>query len=96
MATSPLVGGFVSRNIALLTYTGRRSARTFTIPVGYRRDGEEVVIAVGMPDAKTWWRNFLGDGSPLTLRLDGTDRAGHAVARRDEKGDVTVTVRLTD
>jgi hypothetical protein len=49
-----------------------------------------------MPEAKTWWRNFLDDGGPLTLHLDGTERGGHAVAKRDEKGHVTVTVRLTD
>jgi F420H(2)-dependent quinone reductase len=94
MATSPRFSGLVSRNIAILTYVGRRSGRTLRIPVGYRRDGDEVIIGVGMPDAKTWWRNFLGDGGPLTLRLDGKDRPGHAVARRDEEGNVTVTVRL--
>jgi hypothetical protein len=47
-----------------------------------------------MPEAKTWWRNFLNTGGPLTLRLDGADRAGHAVAKQDERGRVTVTVRL--
>jgi hypothetical protein len=47
------------------------------------------------PDAKSWWRNFLGEGGPITLlRLDGVDRTGHAVADRDEKGRVTVTVQL--
>jgi hypothetical protein len=47
-----------------------------------------------MPDAKTWWRNFLGAGAPLSMQLKGVDRAGHAVARRDPKGQVTVSVRL--
>jgi hypothetical protein len=94
VANSPLLGRLVNRNIALLTYSGRRSGRTFSIPVAYRLAGEEVVIGVGMPEAKTWWRNFLGDGGPLTLQLDQTDHAGHAVASRDEKGGVTVRVRL--
>jgi hypothetical protein len=53
-----------------------------------------ITIGVQMPDAKNWWRNFLGDGEPLTLELDGADRTGHAVARRDDRGRVTVTVRL--
>jgi hypothetical protein len=78
----------------MLTYTGRRSGRTFSTPVGYRRTGDDVTIGVRMPDAKTWWRNFLGAGGPLSLHLDGTDRPGHAVARRDEKGRVTVSVKL--
>jgi hypothetical protein len=47
-----------------------------------------------MPDAKTWWRNFTGDGGPMTLRLDGTDRHGLAVARRNERGRVSVSVHL--
>jgi hypothetical protein len=96
VARSPRFGKLVNRNIAMLTYTGRRSGRRFSIPVAYRGSGDELIIGVGMPDAKTWWRNFLDTGGPLTLRLDGKERAGHAVAKRDEKGDVSVTVRLTD
>ena len=84
----------MGRGIAILTYTGRRSGRTFTIPIGYRRTADGIVIAVAMPDSKTWWRNFLADGGPLSVRLDGADRAGHAVARRDERGRVTVEVRF--
>jgi hypothetical protein len=48
-----------------------------------------------MPDAKTWWRNFVGDGAPVSLTLDGAERAGHAVAHQDDSGRVTVRVRLT-
>jgi len=90
----PLVGNVVRRNLVVISYVGRRSGKTFTTPVNYRRVGDEVVIHVGLPGAKTWWRNFLGDGAPLTLDLDGTQRTGHAVARRDENGHVTVTVQL--
>ncbi|OBJ09441.1 nitroreductase/quinone reductase family protein [Mycobacterium sp. 1465703.0] len=94
LANSPRFGRLLNRNITMLTYTGRRSGRTFSIPVGYRRSGDDIVISVNMPGAKTWWRNFLDTGGPLTLQLDGTDRAGHGVAKQDEKGRVTVTVRL--
>jgi hypothetical protein len=86
----------VSGNIAMLTYTGRRSGRTVPPPVGYRRRGNEVTISVNMPDAKTWWRNFLGDGAPLTLELDGRKLAGHGVAQRDAEGRVALNVRLQD
>ena len=94
LATSARFGGLISRNVAMLTYTGRRSGRTFAIPVSYRRSGDEVSISVAMPDAKSWWRNYLGDGGPVTLLLDGVARSGHAVAERDDKGNVTVSVRL--
>ena len=57
-----------------------------SLPVGYRRCDDELLIGVAMPDAKTWWRNFLGEGGPVTVTLDGRERAGHAVATRDDGG----------
>jgi hypothetical protein len=91
---SPRWGRLAGRGTVLITYTGRRSGRTFTIPVSCRRAGEELTIGVKFPDAKNWWRNFLGEGGPVSVRLDGVDRSGHATARRDEQRRVTVTVRL--
>ena len=94
LAASPRLGKMLRRNITLMSYTGRRSGRTFSIPVAYRRRGDEIEIVPNMPDAKTWWRNFLGDGAPMSLTLDGIERSGHAVAKRDENGRVTVRVRV--
>lgn len=92
---APVVGSVVRKGMINISYVGRRSGRTIQTPVGYRRSGNEVVINVMSPDNKTWWRNFLGDGGPITLlRLDGADRTGHAVANRDERGRVSVTVTL--
>jgi len=94
LTTSRRWGRFLGGTIAMITYTGRKSGRAISLPVGYQRSGDDIVIAVGMPDAKTWWRNFLGDGAPLTITLDGRDRTGHAVARRDDNGRVAVDLRL--
>jgi F420H(2)-dependent quinone reductase len=94
IATSPRLGARLRRSVTLITYTGRRSGRTISIPVAYRRRGDEIDITPNMPDAKTWWRNFVGDGAPISLTLDGVERAGHAVAHRDDNGRVTVHVRL--
>jgi hypothetical protein len=96
LATSRRFGGLVNRNIAIVSYTGRRSGREFSIPVAYRRTGDMVTINANLPETKTWWRNFLGDGGPVTVQLDGTERSGHALATRDDKGRVVVTVRLAD
>ena len=76
------MGRVVGRYITPITYRGRKSGRTFTLPVGYRRARNTVTIGVELAERKKWWRNFLGDGGPLTIRLDGVDRTGHAVARR--------------
>jgi hypothetical protein len=95
IAASPRFGGALRRSVTVVTYTGRRSGRTFSIPVAFRRrDEANIDIGANLPDAKTWWRNFLGDGAPLSVTLDGVERAGHGVAHRDDKGRVTVSVRL--
>jgi hypothetical protein len=92
---APVVGPLVRRAMINIRYVGRRSGKTIETPVGYRRAGEKIVINVMSPDNKTWWRNFLGDGGPITLlKLDGQDRTGHAVADRDAAGRVSVTVAL--
>ncbi|MET0899470.1 MAG: hypothetical protein ABWY45_16300 [Mycobacterium sp.] len=91
---TPLLGPVLSRYITEISYTGRKSGRSFTLPIGYRRSGDTVTIAVSMPDKKNWWRNFLGAGAPLSIRLDGTDRPAHAVSSRDAKGRVTVVATL--
>jgi F420H(2)-dependent quinone reductase len=94
IANSPRLGARLRRSVTMITYTGRRSGRTFSTPVAYRRRGDEIEIAANLPDAKTWWRNFVGEGGPVLLTLDGAEREGHAVAHRDDKGRVTVHVRL--
>ncbi|GAA4678943.1 hypothetical protein GCM10023215_09910 [Pseudonocardia yuanmonensis] len=93
LAASPCLGRVVGRGIVMISYVGRRSGRTFRTPVSYRRSGDELVVGVQFPDAKTWWRNFVGDGGRITLELDGGERTGHAVATRDGRR-VTVRVRL--
>jgi hypothetical protein len=94
--SSPLSGRLVSRHLTIVTYTGRRSGRTFSTPVGYQRVGDTIAISVSLPERKTWWRNFTGDGGPVSLHLDGADRTGQAVALVDGDDQVTVTVRLDD
>jgi hypothetical protein len=92
---APIVGPFVRRGLINIRYVGRRSGKTIETPVGYRRSGDTITINVMSPDAKSWWRNFLGEGGPITLvDLDGADRTGHAVADRDDNGRVRVTVQL--
>jgi hypothetical protein len=95
LINAPVIGRVIGRGLVVIRYVGRRSGKTFEIPVGYRRSGPDLVIGVTAADSKNWWRNFLGEGGPITLlNLRGQDRNGHAVANRDANGRVTVTVRL--
>ncbi len=92
---APVLGRIVGRGLVKIRYVGRRTGKTVELPVGYRRSGNDIVISVAAPDAKTWWRNVLGDGRTVELLgLDGRDRIASAVANRDAQGRVTVTVRL--
>jgi len=64
------------RHAMLLTFTGRRTGKTYTIPVGYTREGGTLTLFTD----HAWWRNLRGDGGvPVTVRL-----AGHPVAGRAE------------
>jgi len=84
----PLLSG----RIALITFTGRRSGRSYTIPVLYELDGELVRIPVDWPARKRWWRN-LRESAPVSLRLRGRQRGGQALAA-EANGRVSVEVRL--
>ena len=89
---SPLHGP-LSRRLALISVTGRRSGRSYTFPVAYLEQDGEVTIDVGWPERKRWWRN-LGDGGSVGLLLRGVQRTGQATVSGDEEVGVTVHVRL--
>jgi hypothetical protein len=83
----------VSGRLALITYTGRRSGRRYTIPVGYEMADRHVTIGVEWPDRKVWWRSLTGAGAAVELVVRGRRLTGHAVATR--AGDqALVTVAL--
>jgi hypothetical protein len=83
-----------SGRVALITYTGRRSGREYTIPAFYRDKGEEITVAVGWPERKVWWRNLTGAGGDVRLIVRGEEVKGHAVATRDPGRDALVRVRV--
>ena len=91
---TPVIGPLIRRRLITISYVGRRSGRSFTTPVEYRRAGDVVTIGVQFPEAKQWWRNFLDEGGPITVHLAEGDRTGHAVARRDGPRRATVIVHL--
>lgn len=48
----------LSGSTDLLVFEGRRSGRRIVLPTQYARSGDDLVILVGRPDTKQWWRNF--------------------------------------
>ena len=71
----------VSKDIMAITFTGRRSGRSFTTPVSYVRQGQ-VVHCFTRPDLR-WWRNLRG-GAEVSLRIAGEDLTGRAEAISDD------------
>jgi hypothetical protein len=51
----------LSGSIDLIRYTGRRSGRVITVPTQYACRGDDVIVVVGRPASKVWWRNFSED-----------------------------------
>ena len=71
---SPL-HSLLSRNLLLITVTGRKSQQPYTVPVSYQQHNREVRIVSERTDR--WWRNVRG-GAPVTVQLQGHTIAGEA------------------
>ena len=71
---SPL-HALLSAAVLLITCSGRKTGRTYCLPVQYAQEGNSIYIVPGMPEKKTWWRNLKED-SPVQLSLRGRDVAG--------------------
>lgn len=71
---SPLHGR-ASDAIVLLTFKGRKSGKVMTVPVGYHRDGADLLLFTHSP----WFHNFVG-GAPVKLLLKGERKRGYGEA----------------
>ncbi|MFC4359571.1 nitroreductase/quinone reductase family protein [Halobium salinum] len=73
------VHGLVSDSLGLITFTGRKTGKRFTTPVGYHEldDGRTLILT-----HSPWWENLRG-GRPVTLRVRGEDREAVATPRTD-------------
>ena len=76
---SPL-HGMVSKSIMLITFTGRKSGKTYSTPISYTQN-DDVVTA--FTHAK-WARNLEG-GAPVTLTIKNKAVQGQATVVSDDK-----------
>lgn len=70
----------LSKNMLLITLTGRKSGKTYTIPINYIRDGDRFLTI--SYQQRTWWRNLRG-GAPVTLQLQGREMSATGTAIED-------------
>jgi len=64
---SPL-HGIMSSSTMLLTYTGRKSGKQYTLPIGYLRQDDSLTTISSR--SRVWWRNLRG-GADVTVLLQG-------------------------
>jgi deazaflavin-dependent oxidoreductase (nitroreductase family) len=62
----------------LITFSGRKSGKMFTIPVNYVQDGDKITIFSDRE--RVWWRNLQG-GAKLLVRVKGkkVEATGEAI-----------------
>jgi len=61
---------FLDKHTMLVTVTGCKSGKLYTLPVSYLRDGETLLV-ISQKD-RTWWKNLQG-GAQVTVSLQGHD-----------------------
>ena len=57
----------LSAKTVLIRYHGQRTGEEYTLPVQYADTHHGIVVLVGEPDTKTWWRNFTTMGQAKVL-----------------------------
>ncbi len=77
---------FVSKNMMLMTYTGRKSGKTYTVPMNYVsiRNGDRKTLYTQSYRERRWWRN-LRNGAEVNLHLRGKDCPALADVVEDER-----------
>lgn len=86
---SPL-HGLVSKNLLIMTFAGRKSGKSYTLPLSYARVGDTLYVTTERP----WHKNLAADGGALVkLVLRGEERSGVAESTTDA-GEVEDGLRL--
>jgi deazaflavin-dependent oxidoreductase (nitroreductase family) len=75
---SPL-HGFMSKQLLLLTYTGRKSGKRYTVPITYVKVGNTLLLVTDRP----WWKNVRG-GTQVQVWLKGKKREARTEVVTDE------------
>lgn len=80
MISSPL-HFMVSKNMMLMTYTGRKSGKSYTTPMNYL--AMNGALYTNSYRDRVWWRNLRG-GAEVTLHLRGEEVPAQAEVIEDQ------------
>lgn len=70
-----LLRRLANHQVIELRFTGTRAGKPVVLPVMYAQRGDQLVVLVGGPDGKRWWRNFRKP-QPVWVLLRGVNRTG--------------------
>jgi hypothetical protein len=90
---SPL-HGVMSASVLLISYTGCKSGKEYTLPVQFACENHTIYIVPGNPNKKTWWRNLRREPA-VKLWLSGKSRTGRAVVLEGNHQVGLITQGLT-
>ena len=74
--------GFISKNMMLITVTGRKSGKQISTPTNFLRDGNTLWV-ISWRDRK-WWKNLRG-GAKVQVLLAGKSVEGRGQVIEEEK-----------
>ncbi len=74
------VHGIVDKTVLLISFTGRKSRKTYTAPVSYSQHDDQVTIFTHAD----WWKNLRGS-APVTLHIRGRELQGLAESIVEDK-----------
>lgn len=77
----------LSGDLMLLTYTGRTSGKSYTIPVAYAREGDVVTVFT----YHAWWKNLPG-GASVVVEVKHRRFCGTAEVIRDDETAITTAL----
>jgi hypothetical protein len=89
----PVLHRLVSGSLLLITFTGRKSGKTYTTPAGYYRQDDDIILMTKR--FRTWWRNFQ-EPAAETLRLRGRDVTGQAETLTEVDVIVPIITRVVE
>ena len=79
----------LSGQVLLLTFTGRKSWKRYTIPVGYTREGDTLILF----SSYSWYKNLRG-GRTVVVHLQGRGQTGRAKVIEEREAVLEVAEHL--
>lgn len=84
----------LSGSTVLVKYRGTRTGNEYVTPVQYADAHHGLVVLVGEPDTKTWWRNFTEMQTIQVLfRGDWVPMTAHALCGEEDADAVVPLLR---